>query len=408
MKTATEPKLAPNGLPLEVRYCSRCVESNQRMIGSAPFRDKPDSVKDTITFYAPDLAFPGWTCSACGYFERKRKIDWAQRESELMDLLARHRRTDGRYDVVVPGSGGKDSRYTAHVLKHRFGMNPLTVTWAPSLYTDIGRRNFDSWIDSGLDNVLFTPNGRVHRVLTRLAFKNLLHPFQPFVFGQHSIGARVALEKGIGLVLYGDWYAEKGTGTDMQMEVADVDPRLYASTDAELYFGGEPLHALAEHGIGRADLNPYKPLDADLAAGLDVQYLPYYLDYDPARSYRYAAERTGFEVNPDGRTEGTFTRYQSLDDKVDGFHHYAWYIKTGRGRCTEDAALDIRNGHLTREEGVALVHKYDGEFPQRHFADFLRYISTDIDEFWEIVDSFRPDHIWRKSGSEWLLRQQVA
>ena len=94
MKTATEPKLAPNGLPLEVRYCSRCVESNQRMIGSAPFRDKPDSVKDTITFYAPDLAFPGWTCSACGYFERKRKIDWAQRESELMDLLARHRRTD--------------------------------------------------------------------------------------------------------------------------------------------------------------------------------------------------------------------------------------------------------------------------------------------------------------------------
>ena len=103
----------------------------------------------------------------------KKKIDWKKRESELTELLDKYRKTNG-YDCVVPGSGGKDSAYTAHILKYKYGMNPLTVTWAPHLYTDIGWKNFDNWIKvGGLDNILFTPNGRVHRLLTRLAFKNL-------------------------------------------------------------------------------------------------------------------------------------------------------------------------------------------------------------------------------------------
>ena len=86
------------------------------------------------------------------------------------------------YDVIVPGSGGKDSAYTAHILKYKYGMNPLTVTWAPHMYTEIGFKNFENWMHvGGLDNILYTPNGVLHRELTRNAFLNLLHPFQPFI-----------------------------------------------------------------------------------------------------------------------------------------------------------------------------------------------------------------------------------
>ena len=57
-------------------------------------------------------------------------------------------------------------------------MNPLTVTWAPHLYTPIGWKNFENWCHiGGHDNILFTPNGKLHRYLTRNAFHNLLHPF---------------------------------------------------------------------------------------------------------------------------------------------------------------------------------------------------------------------------------------
>jgi N-acetyl sugar amidotransferase len=331
------------------------------------------------------------------------------REAAFRDLLDSHRRTDGGYEVVVPGSGGKDSRYTSHVLQHRYGMRVLTCTWPPAIPTRIGRRNFDSWV-AGVDNVTFTPNGRVHRTLTRLAFENLGHPFQSFIYGQHAIGARVALQHGVRLVLYGDWYMEKGVGTDLNLSGAEVDPRMYSTPTqgvADLYFGGVYIGELGQHGISPGDLVPYLPLDADAVADLQVLYLPYFLDYDPNRSYRYAAERTGFEINPH-RSEGTYSRHQSLDDGVDGQHHFLWCIKTGRGRCTEDASLDVRNGHMTRERAAELVRQYDGEFPAKYFADFLAYIGISIERYWEIVDGFRPDHIWKRSGTEWVLRQQVA
>ena len=88
--------------------------------------------------------------------QKKETIDWKERERQLLDLLARYRRDDGEYDCLVPGSGGKDSVYAAHVLKYKYGMNPLTVTWPPIMYTDYGYQNFRNWIEIGsFDNVSF-------------------------------------------------------------------------------------------------------------------------------------------------------------------------------------------------------------------------------------------------------------
>ena len=71
--------------------------------------------------------------------------------------------------------------------------------------------NFDNWIKvGGFDNILFTPNGKVHKLVTKLAFKNLLHPFQPFIIGQKIIGPLMALKFNIPLIIYGENQAEYG------------------------------------------------------------------------------------------------------------------------------------------------------------------------------------------------------
>ena len=96
-------------------------------------------------------------------------------------------------------------------MKYKYGLNPLTVTWAPHLYTDIGWNNFQNWSHvGGLDNILFTPNGKLHRLLTKLSFINLLHPFQPFIIGQRLIGPTIAQKFGIKYVFYGENQAEYG------------------------------------------------------------------------------------------------------------------------------------------------------------------------------------------------------
>jgi hypothetical protein len=89
-------------------------------------------------------------------------------------------------------------------------MHPLTVTWAPHVYTEWGWRNFQAWLHAGFDNELTTPNGRVHRLLTRLAVENLFHPFQAFMFGQKSLAPKMAILHDIPFVVYGENEAEYG------------------------------------------------------------------------------------------------------------------------------------------------------------------------------------------------------
>ena len=172
-----------------VKFCIKCVESNQRFLGSVTHEDKKDKSQTRTSFNEEQI------CSACSYYEYKKKINWKDREKELIELLDQYRRNDGYYDVLVPGSGGKDSRFVAHILKDKYKMNPLTCTWAPHMYTDVGWRNYMQWVDSGYDNYFHKPDGKVHRSLTRLSFKNLLHPFQPFAQGQVYFPLKVALEK---------------------------------------------------------------------------------------------------------------------------------------------------------------------------------------------------------------------
>ena len=194
------------GLPKKVIFCNKCVISNQRPSSTIEFKSSNPGEKKGINFEDDGV------CSACKFHSHKEKnIDWSKREKKLLELLDKYRKNDGSYDVIVPGSGGKDSSFTAHILKYKYGMNPLTVTWAPHLYTDIGWNNFTNWMHvGGLDNLLYTPNGKLHSLLTRLAFKNLLHPFQPFIIGQRLIGPSIASKFGVNLIMYGENQAEYG------------------------------------------------------------------------------------------------------------------------------------------------------------------------------------------------------
>ena len=139
-------------------------------------------------------------------------------------------------------------------------MHPLTVTWAPHIYTDVGWKNFQSWIHSGFDNMLFTPNGKVHRLLTKLAFENLLHPFQPFILGQKNLAPKIAAQLGIPLVMYGENEAEYGNPI-AENKSAQRDYKYYEADDFDnIYLGGVSVTRLMkEYGLGKNDVLAYMP-----------------------------------------------------------------------------------------------------------------------------------------------------
>ena len=398
-----EPLESYYGVPAEVKFCKKCVMSNQRPRTTVEFQNR--NVKQSLEFNEEGV------CSACQYSDMKwDEIDWAEREHELMALLDRHRSGDGQYDVIVPGSGGKDSMYASHALKHKYGMHPLTATWAPHLYTEIGWQNFQSWIDSGFDNMLFTPNGEVHRRLTREAFLNLLHPFQPFIVGQKQIAVKAALQHGVKLIIYGESPAETGSGLHFAKSSV-MPPEFYSAPRDEqwdLVLGGRTTEELLAAGLTRVDLLPYVPAAREdvEAAGIEYHFYGYFEHWRPQDKFYYAAENCGFKPNPE-RTEGTYSKMISLDDRIDGLHYYTTYIKFGIGRATYEGSRDGRDRFIERDEAVRLVRRYDGEFPKKYFSEILEYLEIDEDQFWQRIDEARSPHLWKKVGNEWVLRHQV-
>ena len=146
-----------------------------------------------------------------------------------------------------------------------------------------------------------------------------------------------------------------------------------------------------------------------------MHYLGYYLKWHPQSCYYYAVEHGGFQASPE-RTPGTYSKYNSIDDRIDDFHYYTTFIKFGIGRATYDAAQEIRSGDITRDEGVALVQALRRRVPRA-----LRRRDLPLPEHpgegvpggvdrcsssrsWtastsdNLADSFRSPHLWQLRG----------
>ncbi len=392
-------------LPAEVKFCTRCVMSNQRPASIPEFKHTRN--RDGAKYLNID---DQGICDACRHAEDKEKIDWDSREQELILLLEKHRKNNGEYDCLVPGSGGKDSVFQSHILKYKYGMNPLTCTWPPILYTDYGYQNFKNWIEvGGFDNVTFKPNGKAMKTLTRLGILNLFHPFQTFILGQKNLAPKIAKNFGIDLIFYGENEAEYGNPlADNSRSLRDKSFHTLKNLD-DSYIAGIPYKELIEnHGITKSDLKAFLPLEASdyEKTNIEVHYLGYYLKWIPQEAYYYAVENVNFEARP-FRTQGTYSKYNSIDDKIDDLHYYTTFIKFGLGRASYDSSQEIRNNHITREEAQALVNKFDGEFPDNYFNEILEYLDITPEEFSKVEDEFRSPHLWKMDGNQWILQHSV-
>ena len=237
----------------------------------------------------------------------------------------------------------------------------------------------------------------------------------------------MAIQHKVPLVFYGESEAEYGNPI-ADTRSAQRDQSFFTAADgAEIFLGGTPISELRDlYGVNEYELQPYLPANPiDVAEHeISVHYLGYYLKWHPQSCYYYAVKHGGFQAAPE-RTPGTYSKYNSIDDKIDDFHYYTTHVKFGIGRATYDAAQEIRSGDITRDEGVSLVTRFDGEFPHRFASEIFEYLSLpedqfpiasrmfeqpimDSDYFSNLTDSFRPPHLWAYIEGKWQLRNNVS
>jgi len=364
-----------------VQYCKTCLMPNTR----------------------PRIVFDeNGTCNACHTANEKVEIDWEARRKEFIDLVEQHRSHDGSYDCIVPWSGGKDSSAIAYRLKFDFGLNPLLVTFSPLNPTVVGVHNREELLKLGFDHLLVRPNQKVSRHLANRFFVERGNPKVAWDAGVNAAPVQIAVQHDIPLV----FYAEHGESEYGGRTLHEDSKKMRDFTEViEHQIGDMPMN-WTDDVVEERDLAPYLYPDLNAVAEKSVKamYFGYFFPWDVYENYELICSKMDFRAAARGRTDGTFTNFDSLDDTIDDIYYYMQFIKFGFGRTTRDASRQIYRGRLTRDEALEFVRKYDDEFPNTFIRENLEYLGLDETRFTELVDQHRNPEIWKFEGNHWVLR----
>lgn len=346
----------------------------------------------------------GW-CNACRWMEKKQTLDWVARQQQLEDLLDKHRRHDGRFDCLVPVSGGKDGSYVAYNLKHKYGMNPLCLTVTPPLPLSLGDQNLRSFVESGYNHISVNPAYEAMRTLNRVGLVEMGFPYYGWLIAIQSAPVRMANQLGIGLIFYGeDGEVEYGGSTE-----TDKNPIYDVQYMQRIYLEGGYDKVLNGSGLPEQDLVFFRFPDAtDLARRpLDITHWSYFENWDPYRNYLVAKEHCGLK-EAESSNAGTFTNFAQNDQALYALHTYLMYLKFGFGRANQDASIEIRRGAMDRSQAVNLVRLYDGQYPQEFLATYLEYYQMSQAEFDSSLDRWANRDLFEKVDGYWQPRFTVV
>jgi len=372
-----------------MKYCKKCVQPDTR----------------------PGIHFnEEGVCGACLYEDEKKKIDWDVRELKLKEIAEEAKKNSvGSYDCVIGVSGGKDSTFQAVTARDKLGLNPLLVNAVPECITDIGRHNIDNLSKLGFDLISIRPNPNIMKQLIKRDFYKYCNPQKVTEYTLWSSAYQVALAYKIPLVIQGEsdglvFGATVGVGTDD--DAANVN-------QGNTLAGGNAFKEYGEE-VDKKYLLQYQFPEKKLldSAGIRAIYLQYYTKEWSRQHNAEFAQSLGLRIREekDMAELGRYTRFGALDSDMNIYNQMLKYYKLGFGCATDEACFDIREGRITRKEGIELVKKYDGKCGEKYIKEFCDYIDIKIGEFWRVVDGFVNKELFEKGADlgKWKPKFEVG
>ena len=375
-----------------MEYCARCLY--------------PANAKPTIILDEEGV------CSGCRYHESRdaAEVDWAERR-EIFEQILDEARTMAKqrgnhHDCIVPVSGGKDSHFQVWILKKKYGMNPLLVTFNHTFNAPAGVRNLENLVEkSGCDLERFTAGPDSVRRISRHMLETVGDLTWHYHAGIRTYPFQVAVARNIPLIVWGEHGFAELTGLVTLEDFVEFTKWTRKEHDMRGY---EPDDLIGKGGITHHDVAPYVyPNDEDIARG-DIRGI--YM----SNFFFWNAKQQGEQMIADWdfapvtyQRERTFNLYAKIEDHANDVHDYLKYLKFGYGRATDDASMEIRHGRMTREEGIEMVRSYDANEPStlEGYCDFLGITKQ---YFYDLVAPMRDPQIWEKPNGTWRAKDSVA
>lgn len=375
-----------------MRYCKRCLY--------------PENAKPTIIFDDRGV------CSGCNYHASRKnlEIDWGARQKILENILEEARleskRRGNSHDCIVPVSGGKDSHFQVWLLKKKYGLNPLLVTFNHCYNSPAGLKNLENLVEkSGCDLVRYTAGLDSVRRISRYMLKTVGDLTWHYHAGIRTLPFQIAVKYNIPLIVWGEHGFAELTGLVSLEDFVEFTKWTRKEHDMRGY---EASSLIGHEGITGADIAPYIYPEDEEIEKTDVRgiYLSNFYVWDAKIQAENMIKEWGFSPVAYER-ERTFNLYAKIEDHANDVHDYLKYLKFGYGRATDDASMEIRHGRMTREEGIEMVKRYDSNEPSslRFYCEFL---GISVQDFYAQLDSQRDLNIWtRDKSKQWEVVDSI-
>ena len=367
-----------------IKFCNRCLYSEKHPLN--------------LTFDEEGI------CSGCRVHEEKDNLDWKKREEKLRGLLEQYRCKSGNnYDCIIPVSGARDSYFIVHLIKNKFKMNPLLVSYNKHYNTDIGVRNLANLRTKfNCDIITKTVNPDSIKKITRQTLHRLGSLYWHCIAGETVFPVQASVQHKIPLIIWGAHQGVDQVGMFSHLDEVEMT-RKYRKEHDLMGYEAENLFGEMEN-LKEDHLNPfYYPEDNYIQkVGVRGIYLSNYIRWDSREQHEKMIRLYKYETSLLNRT---FDSYNDVDSFIYmGLHDLIKDLKHGYTKVLDHACREIRLGNLTRSRAITLVKYYQSKKPD-NIKLFLEWLGIGRTELNYVLDSNRNKDIWERNKNwKWVRK----
>lgn len=296
----------------------------------------------------------GGICLACLNKDKKKDIDWKERQKWFTQYLEEHKNLETQWDIVIGVSGGKDSCAIVKrvIEQHNVPNNRVLLVHVCDEFTpsEAGIYNLNNLVKTynvDLINFRCAPDTFIEE--TRKGFFKNLHPLEWIEKQLYAKPIEIAEAFNIPTVLMGENSAfEYGESENCEI----FHP---ASNDrTKVIFMGAIWPYSNTDSLEEAEEMGFKTLD----------------DFD------------------DWQRQGSADSFTQIDSKGYMLQHWTKFIKFGFQRVSDMACRLVREGKLTKEQAEQMIRDSDWICDPLAKKDFCRTIHITEEEFDNTIDRF--------------------
>ncbi len=353
-----------------LRRCTRCI------------------LPETMPYISFD---PDGVCNYCHHYTPRNV---PKPKEELFNLVEKYRRT-GQTDCIVPFSGGRDSCYGLHLIVKELKMSTVTYTYDWGMVTDLGRRNISRMCAAlGVENIIVADDIDKKRKNIAMNLKAWLKSPHLGMISILTAGDKhffrhvetVKKQTGVNLNLWGVNPLEV---THFKAGFLGVPPDF---EENRVYMHGWHKQLEYQKLRFKAMLKSPGYFNSSLWDTLSGEY---YRSFTEKKDYYHIFDYWHWDENIIDDTlineynwevaTDTSTTWR-IGDGTAGLYNYIYYLVAGFTEHDTFRSNQIREGEITRERALELVHE-ENKPRYQNIRWYLDALGMDFSEVIRIVNA---------------------